>query len=60
MKLLYEQDFLVERVEASKVVSWCRVRKVGCPRAWILSVLMRCSHAGMDNSYFYVFDLGRM
>ena len=45
MQILEEQDFLVGRVEASRVGGWCSARKAGHPGAWIILFLIRCIHA---------------
>ena len=47
VKILEEQDFLLGRVETSRVGGWCRVKKGGRPGTRILSVLMLWSHAAM-------------
>ena len=49
---LDKKVFFVEWVEASRVVSQCRVRRLGHPGTLIFSVLMRRSHAAMDFSYW--------
>ena len=47
MKFLEEKDFLVRRVEASRVSGWFSARKGGHPGAWIILVLIQGVHAAM-------------
>ena len=42
--------FSFGRVEASREVGWCSVRKGGCPGAWILLFLIQWTYAAMDFS----------
>ena len=59
MQFLEEQDFLVGRVESSRVDEWCIVSKEGRPGAWVILFLMWWSHAAMDLSDWPHVDMVR-
>ena len=50
MQFFEEQEFLVRKVEASRVDGWFIVRKGGLTGAWIVLFLMRWIYDAMDLS----------
>ena len=48
VQFLEEQELLVGKVEAYRLVGWCQLSKRGRPRSRILSVLMMCIHEDVD------------
>ena len=51
MQFFEEQDFLVRRVNDSRVDGWCSARNRGRPEARISLVLMFRSHVAMELLY---------
>ena len=57
MQFFEEQDFLVGRVEDSKVGEWCIMMNGRRPGDWVLLSLIQWIHAAMDFSYWPHVDM---